>query len=153
MPVHSAGNHQQEQLERERSGRHPAIVGARNALARKRLRHDPFFVQDGLRNPRPEALNRSLVQNRTVILRNAMVAIRPTSPKADATEVPKRRRMNRRANRTRLPKAYLAVLIAAATPASLSPANGTRETRLSGSPPHCLPCHPAVGSESASTSS
>ena len=49
MPVHPTGNRQQEQLERERSGRHPAIVGARNSLARKRLRHDPFFVQDGLR--------------------------------------------------------------------------------------------------------
>ena len=43
-----AGNRQQEQLKRERSGRHPAIVGALKSHVGERLRTDPFFVQDGV---------------------------------------------------------------------------------------------------------
>ena len=48
MPIHPAGNRQQEQLERERCGRHSAIVGALKSHVGGRLRIDPFFVQDGL---------------------------------------------------------------------------------------------------------
>ena len=48
MPMHPARNRQQEQLERERSGRHSAIVGALNSHAHKRLQTDPFFAQGGV---------------------------------------------------------------------------------------------------------
>ena len=44
MPMHPAGDRQQEQLERKRSGRHPAIVGALKSRVGGRLRTDPFFV-------------------------------------------------------------------------------------------------------------
>ena len=47
MPMDPAGNRQQEQLQRERSGRHPAIVGALKSHVGGRLRTDPFSVQDG----------------------------------------------------------------------------------------------------------
>ena len=47
MPMHPARNRQQEQLERESSGRHSAIVGALNAHAHRQLRTDPFFAQGG----------------------------------------------------------------------------------------------------------
>ena len=43
MPMHPARNRQQEQLERESSGRHSAIVGALNSHAHRQLRTDPFF--------------------------------------------------------------------------------------------------------------
>ena len=46
MPMDPAGNRQQEQLQRERSGRHPAIVGALKSHVGGRLRTDPFSVQD-----------------------------------------------------------------------------------------------------------
>ena len=48
MPMHPAGNRQQEQLKRERSGHHPAIVGALKSHVGGRLRTDPFFIQDAL---------------------------------------------------------------------------------------------------------
>ena len=48
MPMHPARNRQQEQLERESSGRHSAIVGALNSHAHRQLRTDPFFAQVGL---------------------------------------------------------------------------------------------------------
>ena len=47
MPMHPARNRQQEQLERESSGRHSAIVGALNSHAHRQLRTDPFFAQSG----------------------------------------------------------------------------------------------------------
>ena len=48
MPMHPARNRQQEQLERESSGRHSAIVGALNSHAHRQVRTDPFFAQGGL---------------------------------------------------------------------------------------------------------
>ncbi len=36
-----------EQLERESSDRHSAIVGALNSHAHRQLRTDPFFAQNG----------------------------------------------------------------------------------------------------------
>ena len=53
MPMHPARNRQQEQLERESSGRHSAIVGALNSHAHRQLRTDPFFAQSGLMAMRP----------------------------------------------------------------------------------------------------
>ena len=44
MPMHPAGDRQQEQLERKSSGRHPAIVGALKSRVGGPLRTDPFFV-------------------------------------------------------------------------------------------------------------
>ena len=52
MPMHPARNRQQEQLERESSDRHSAIVGALNSHAHRQLRTDPFFAQGGLRRAR-----------------------------------------------------------------------------------------------------
>ena len=49
MPMHPARNRQQEQLERESSGRHSAIVGALNSHAHRQLRTDPFFAQGGVK--------------------------------------------------------------------------------------------------------
>ena len=48
MPMHPARNRQQEQLERESSGRHSAIVGALNSHAHRQVRTDPFFAQGGI---------------------------------------------------------------------------------------------------------
>ena len=70
--MHPARNRQQEQLERESSGRHSAIVGALNSYAHRQLRTDPFFAQSGA------ALRRARVSNaHHSVLHDARVQIPP----------------------------------------------------------------------------
>ena len=59
MPMHPARNRQQEQLERESSGRHSAIVGALNSHAHRQLRTDPFFAHSEVGLPAADCVSSS----------------------------------------------------------------------------------------------